>query len=75
MLMAQLGLAGGRGIKESRRVTASHFFVRAEKCLVPIVCYFAIEEAPVATVLKPAVRVWAVGTWVIIPLEANFSVC
>ena len=42
-------------------------FVKAEQCLVLVIHYFGTENTPVATVLKPAVRVWAVGTGVIIP--------
>ena len=74
MLMAHLELAViCRGGKE--RFTASISFVGAEQCLVLVIHYFGIEDTPVATVFKPAVRIWAVGTGVIVPLKTDLPVC
>lgn len=54
--MAQLELVpGGRSANE--RVSASLSLVRAEQCLMLVICYFEVEDIFVAMVLEPAVGV------------------
>ena len=53
-----------RGAK--KRIMASLFFVGAKQRLVLVIHYFKIEDTPVAMVFKPVVRIWAIGTGVII---------
>lgn len=66
MLMACVQLAViHRGAK--KRIMASLFFVGAKQCLVLVIHYCGIEDTPVAMMFKPAVRIWTIGTGVIIP--------